>query len=77
MDAWRFEDRLDRAQRAPAAQARQLLAGPKRPGWPRCGADARELALAAGLRTGHTVRAASAAEALVGEDPLRIGSSTS
>lgn len=91
VDAWRFEDRLDRAQRAPAAQARQLLAealawwrGPAfqefsdetwaRPEAARLAAlraDARELALAADLRTGHTVRAASAAEALVGEHPLR------
>ncbi|MFJ3204713.1 BTAD domain-containing putative transcriptional regulator [Streptomyces sp. NPDC086989] len=91
VDAWRFEDRLDRAQRAPAAQARELLAealawwrGPAfqefsdetwaRPEAARLAAlraDARELALAADLRTGHTVRAASAAASLVGEYPLR------
>ncbi|MFJ7586795.1 BTAD domain-containing putative transcriptional regulator [Streptomyces sp. NPDC097617] len=91
VDAWRFEDRLDRAQRAPAVQARELLAeglarwrGPAfqeyadeawaRPEAARLAAlraDARELAVAVDLRTGHTVKAAPAAEVLVGEYPLR------
>ncbi|MFJ9942753.1 BTAD domain-containing putative transcriptional regulator [Streptomyces erythrochromogenes] len=91
VDAWRFEERLDRAQRAPAAQARELLAealawwrGPAfqeycdEP-WARgeaarlsaLRADAGELAVASDLRTGHTAKAAPAAERLVGEFPLR------
>ncbi|MFE2523174.1 BTAD domain-containing putative transcriptional regulator [Streptomyces sp. NPDC059382] len=91
VDAWRFEARLDRARRAPAAQRRELLAEalawwrgpafqeyadetwalPEAARLANLRADARELAVAADLRTGHTAEAASAAEALVGEHPLR------
>lgn len=89
VDAWRFEARLDRARRAPAAQRRELLAEalawwrgpafqeyadeawalPEAARLANLRADARELAVAADLRTGHTAEAASAAEALVGEHP--------
>ncbi|MFD9379523.1 BTAD domain-containing putative transcriptional regulator [Streptomyces sp. NPDC059999] len=91
VDAWRFEARLERARRAPAAQRRELLAEalawwrgpafqeyadepwalPEAARLANLRADACELAVAADLRTGHTAEAASAAEALVGEHPLR------
>ncbi|MGW0871228.1 BTAD domain-containing putative transcriptional regulator [Streptomyces sp. NPDC002740] len=91
VDAWRFEDRVDRARRAPAEEARGLLA--EALGWWRGPAfaehadegwaasevarltewrtEARELAVAAELRTGRVSEAALAAELLVGESPLR------
>ncbi|MFF3940492.1 BTAD domain-containing putative transcriptional regulator [Streptomyces phaeofaciens] len=91
VDAWRFETWVDRARRAPADQARELLA--EALGWwqgppflehtdeawaaPEVArlselcAQARELAAAADLRTGHAGEAALAAEALVRQNPLR------
>ncbi|GAB7110984.1 hypothetical protein JCM4814A_93020 [Streptomyces phaeofaciens JCM 4814] len=91
VDAWRFETWVDRARRAPAEQARELLA--EALGWwqgppflehtdeawaaPEVArlselcAQARELAVAADLRTGHAAEAALAAEALVRQNPLR------
>ncbi|MGW7382426.1 BTAD domain-containing putative transcriptional regulator [Streptomyces sp. NPDC054794] len=91
VDAWRFEARVGRARRAPAAQARELLAEALRwwrgpaflehadetwagPEVARLGAlraEARELAVAADLRTGHLAEAAAAAEEMVRESPLR------
>ncbi|WP_229873710.1 ATP-binding protein [Streptomyces cirratus] len=91
VDAWRFEARVNRARRAPAAQARELLSealawwrgaafqGYEDEAWavPEAVrltallAEARELAVAADLRTGHASEAASAAEVLVAGHPLR------
>ncbi|MCX5372484.1 AAA family ATPase [Streptomyces sp. NBC_00015] len=91
VDAWRFEDRVNRARRASAEEARDLLA--EALGWWRGPAfaehadegwaasevafltelrtEARELAVAADLRTGRAAEAALAAELLVGKSPLR------
>ncbi|MFD9436352.1 BTAD domain-containing putative transcriptional regulator [Streptomyces sp. NPDC060002] len=91
VDAWRFEDRVNRARRAPAEEARGLLAealgwwqGPAfaehaDEGWAasevarltELRTEARELAVAAELRTGRVSEAALAAERLVRESPLR------
>ncbi|OQR64613.1 LuxR family transcriptional regulator [Streptomyces maremycinicus] len=91
VDAWRFEDRVRRARRASAEEARGLLAealgwwqGPAfaehaDAGWAAAEVarltglrtEARELAVAADLRTGRAAEAALAAELLVGENPLR------
>ncbi|MDR6979109.1 DNA-binding SARP family transcriptional activator [Streptomyces sp. 3330] len=91
VDAWCFEERVNRARRASAEEARGLLA--EALGWWRGPAfaehadeewaasevafltelrtEARELAVAADLRTGRAAEAALAAELLVGEQPLR------
>ncbi|WP_343239858.1 BTAD domain-containing putative transcriptional regulator [Streptomyces sp. SID12488] len=91
VDAWRFEAWVSRARRAPAEEARVLLA--EALGWwqgpafaehadeawaaseaarlTELRAEARELAVASDLRTGHLAEAAPAAEALVRESPLR------
>ncbi|MFC8344565.1 BTAD domain-containing putative transcriptional regulator [Streptomyces sp. NPDC057280] len=91
VDAWRFESWVSRARRAPAAQARELLAEALRwwqgppflehadetwavPEAARLNAlcaEAHELAVTAGLRTGHTAEATLAAEAMVRDRPLR------
>ncbi|MET8165990.1 BTAD domain-containing putative transcriptional regulator [Streptomyces sp. NPDC005329] len=91
VDAWRFEDRVNRARRAPAEEARGLLdealgwwQGPAfaehaDEGWAvsevarltELRTEARELAVAADLRTGRVSEAALAAELLVRESPLR------
>ncbi|MET8075688.1 BTAD domain-containing putative transcriptional regulator [Streptomyces sp. NPDC005303] len=91
VDAWRFGARVERARRAPAAQARELLtealgwwhgpafqehadetwAAPEVARLSALRAEARELAVAAGLFTGHAAEVTPSAEAMVRERPLR------
>ncbi|MFE3030304.1 BTAD domain-containing putative transcriptional regulator [Streptomyces canus] len=91
VDAWRFGAAVDRARRAPAASARQVLkealgwwqgpafqehadetwAAPEVARLTALRAEARELAVAAGLFTGHAAEVAPTAEAMVREQPLR------
>lgn len=91
VDAWRFGARVERARRAPAAQARELLtealgwwhgpafqehadetwAAPEVARLSALRAEAHELAVAAGLFTGHAAEVTPSAEAMVRERPLR------